>query len=190
MNTTMTLSKKLLILSGATFSLLLIPLIAMQFTDEVVWSAFDFIIAGLLLFGTGFGYLLITIKAENFIYKVASGLALASGLFLVWANLAVGLIGSENNPENLMYFGVILVGLVGAGISRFKARGMSITMFAMAGSMVLIAIIAFMLGAHNYPYSSVLEILGVTGFFSVPFVLSALLFHNVAGPDTEGEINE
>lgn len=155
----------------------------MQFRDEVVWTLFDFIIAGVLLFGTGVGYILITRKAENLVYKIATGIALASGFFLIWANLAVGLIGSENNLENQMYFGVILIGIIGAALSRFKARGMMITLFAMAASMIVISIIAFSMGAHLYPHSSVMEIIGVTCFFVVPFVFSGLLFRNAAGID-------
>ncbi|MFV1884021.1 MAG: hypothetical protein ACMZ7B_06015 [Balneola sp.] len=190
MNTTNSIPGSLLRVLLIVFGLLLIPLIAMQFTNEVVWTLSDFVIAGTLLFGTGLSYVLITTKAENFVYKMATGLALVSVLFLIWANLAVGLIGSENNPENLMYFAVILIGMIGAGISRFKPKGMMLTLFAMAASMVIIALIAFALGAHHYPYSSTMEILGVTAFFTVPFILSGLLYRNAAGFDVKDEINE
>jgi hypothetical protein len=40
------------------------------------------------------------------------GLAVGTALFLVWSNLAVGLIGSENNPANMMYLGVLAVFLL------------------------------------------------------------------------------
>ncbi|MBO6523034.1 MAG: hypothetical protein JJ971_04350 [Balneolaceae bacterium] len=185
MNTSPTLSKKILLLTGVTLSLLLIPLIAMQFTEEVVWSLSDFVLAGILLFGTGLSYLIITMKAGSNTYKIATGLGLGSGLFLIWANLAVGLIGSENNPENQMYFSVIVVGIIGAVLSRLKARGMMITLFSMAASMIVISIIAFSMGAHLYPHSSVMEIIGVTCFFVVPFVLSGLLFRNAADLEIE-----
>lgn len=180
MNTSLSLSKKILLLTGVTLSLLLIPFITMQFTDEVVWSLSDFVLAGILLFGTGLSYLIVTLKAGSNTYKIAAGLALGSGLFLIWANLAVGLIGSENNPENQMYFGVILVGIIGAVLSRLQARGMMITLFSMAASMIGIAIIAISMEAHLYPHSSLMEIIGVTCFFVVPFILSGLLFRNAA----------
>ena len=32
--------------------ILLVPLVAMQFTDEVVWTLSDFVVAGVLLFGS------------------------------------------------------------------------------------------------------------------------------------------
>ena len=46
-------NKRLIVILLAISMLLLIPLIAMQFTDEVNWTLFDFVIAGALLFGTG-----------------------------------------------------------------------------------------------------------------------------------------
>ncbi len=187
MNTSLTFSKKILLLAGITLSLLLIPFVAMQFTSGVDWSLFDFVLAGILLFGVGLSYLIFTLKAGSTTYKLAAGLALGSGLFLIWANLAVGLIGSENNPENQMYFVVILIGIIGAVLSRFKSRGMMITLFAMAISMIAIAIIALSLGAQYYPYSSVMEIIGVTSFFVIPFVISALLFRNATRIESDSE---
>lgn len=191
MNTTTdSFFKHLSYLAIGTVALLMIPLIAMQYTGEVDWSLSDFVIMGALIFGTGFFYLILTRKTENAVFKIAAGLALGSSFFLIWSNLAVGLIGSESNAINLSYFGVILIGVIGAVISRFKANGLMITLFSMAGAMVLIALIAFVLGAHNYPYSSVMEILGVTGFFVVPFVLSGLLFRNASGLDIKEDSDE
>jgi hypothetical protein len=176
MNTNRTLTQAIVVPSLATGLLLLIPLVAMQFTDEVVWTLFDFIVAGTLLFGTGLTYKLLTRKTGEIAYRVAVGFALFTGLFLIWANLAVGIIGSENNPINIMYFGVIIVGIIGAFIVRFKSTGMTYTMFAMAIAMALVAVIALISGMHRVPYSSVIEIVGVNGFFFMLFVVSALLF--------------
>ena len=74
--------------------LLLIPLVAMQFTEEVNWSLFDFIVAGVLLLGTGliFELILRTVKATR--SRVVIGLVLFAMLFLVWAELAVGIFGT------------------------------------------------------------------------------------------------
>ena len=46
-------NKRLIIIVLISASLLLIPLITMQFTDEVNWILSDFVIAGALLLGTG-----------------------------------------------------------------------------------------------------------------------------------------
>lgn len=71
--------------------ILLVPLIAMQFTDEVVWTLSDFIIAGILLFGAGtiFNFAMIKIKNRN--YKIIAGIAILLILFYIWAELAVGI---------------------------------------------------------------------------------------------------
>lgn len=180
MNTDHKLYQSIAGLALATAGLLLIPLIAMQFTEDVVWTLSDFIVAGSLLFGTGLIYKLITRTSGNLIYRVAIGVALFTGLFLVWVNLAVGIIGSEDNPENLLYFGVILVGLVGAFITRFQSHGMAYTMFAMALAQALVTAIALFSGLYQSPPSTVFHIIGVNGFFITLFALSALLFRYTA----------
>jgi hypothetical protein len=47
-------------------------------------------------------------------------------------NLAVGVIGTEDDPANLMYVGVLAVGIIGAIIARFRPHGMARTLFATA----------------------------------------------------------
>jgi len=98
----------------ATGFLLLLPLLAMQFTNEVVWDVADFIVAGVLLFVTGLTYKLAAIKVGNIVYRSAVGLALTAAFILIWVNGAVGIIGSENNDANLMYGGVIGVFVLNA----------------------------------------------------------------------------
>ena len=74
--------------------LLCIPLIAMQFTSEVVWTLSDFIIAGILLLGTG---IVIEVVARN-VKEKRTRIGMIIGtlivLFLVWAEMAVGIFGS------------------------------------------------------------------------------------------------
>lgn len=160
--------------------LLLIPMTAMQFSDEVTWTIRDFIFAGTLLMGAGFAYKLLSKKMDGLTYKLAAGLAVASSLFLIWANLAVGLIGSEDNPANLMYMAVLAVGLIGANLARFKPKPMSKTLFAMALVQGLIAVIAVGFGMHQYPGGSVSVMVNINGFFIVLFAVSGLLFRHAA----------
>lgn len=181
MNTDNKLYQPIAYLALTTGLLLMIPLIAIQFSDEVAWTFSDFVIAGGLLFGTGFMYILVTRllatqMADNTVYRIAIGFALFAGLFLIWANGAVGIIGSENNPYNIVYFGVIAVGIIGAFIARFKPEGMTYTMFAMAVAQALVAAIALIGGFYQSPPSTVFHIIAVNGFFITLFVVSALLF--------------
>lgn len=74
--------------------LLLIPLVAMQFTTEVNWGPEDFIVAGVLLFGTGLSIELVLRKITKTTHRIALCGGIMFLLFLVWAELAVGLFGT------------------------------------------------------------------------------------------------
>lgn len=176
MNTNNSLFKSIAAVAVATGVLLLIPLVAMQFTNEVDWTHSDFIFAGILLFGTGLTYKLITRKSGEIVFRVAVGFALFTGFLLIWSNLAVGIIGSENNAINLLYFGVIFVGIIGAFIARFKSKKLALTMFAMATAQALITGVAFTIGMHHLPEVTVYHILAVNGFFITLFIVAAMLF--------------
>jgi hypothetical protein len=72
--------------------ILLIPLIAMQFTDEVNWTKFDFLVMGTLLFGAGalFEIILRFVKKSNF--RIILILLLLATFFFIWVELAVGIL--------------------------------------------------------------------------------------------------
>lgn len=180
MNTSVNISKALLIVALITVIILLIPLVAMQYTTEVNWGMADFIIMGALLFSTGSAFVILNAYSTNYLYKLAMALALGSTFLMIWSNLGVGLIGGGAHVGNLMYAVVIGVGLVGTYLVRFSSRGMAHTMFAMASTFVLIAIIALAANMQNYPGSSVKEIIGVNGFFSLLYGVAGILFRLVS----------
>ncbi|MDB5242129.1 MAG: rane protein [Spirosoma sp.] len=74
--------------------LLLIPLVAMQFTDEVNWTLSDFIIMGVLMLGTGLLCELVMRKVPSIKYRIAICSAILAGLILIWIELAVGIFGT------------------------------------------------------------------------------------------------
>jgi hypothetical protein len=74
--------------------ILLVPLFAMRFTDEVNWDLTDFAVVGALLIGTGLMYELASRKVSNIKCRAAVGVALVAALLLVWAELAVGIFGT------------------------------------------------------------------------------------------------
>jgi hypothetical protein len=172
-------SRSILSVALRTALVLSVPLVAQQFTDEVNWSVADFLVMGVLIFSAGLSYVLITRYVTNIVHKAAIVMALGSTFLMIWANLAVGLIGSGPNPGNLMYLGVIAVGLIGTFFSRFTPAGMERTLYAMALAVVLLAIIALATNMQQYAGSSVAEIIGVNGFFTVLFGISGLLFRYV-----------
>ncbi len=83
--------KPLLVVAAGTAVVLLLNAIAMQFTPEVSWGPGDFLAAGLLLFGAGACAVLASRFAATRRARIVVGCAVALGLALVWAELAVGL---------------------------------------------------------------------------------------------------
>jgi hypothetical protein len=177
------LSKFLHTIPGAavvTLLILSIPLIAMQFTQEVNWSVGDFIVMGILIFSMALAYVLLARFAPNFIYRAAIGSALGATFLMIWANLAVGLIGAGPHAGNLIYIGVVAVVIIGTFFSRFTAKGMEVAMFSAALALVLVAVIALLANMQSYPNSSVAEIISVNAFFAFLYCISGLLFRYVA----------
>lgn len=115
----------------------------------------------------------------NAAYRSAIGVALAAAFILVWLSLGVGIIGADGDPANLMYFGVLAVGIIGAAIARFRPRGMARALLATALAQASVAAIALIAGL-GYPWSGPLEILALNGFFVALFVGSAWLFRRAA----------
>lgn len=74
--------------------LLLIQLITMQFANEVKWSLFDFVLAGILLLGTGLLCELVLRKVIKIQHRIAVCLAILALLFVIWVELAVGIFGT------------------------------------------------------------------------------------------------
>ncbi len=77
-----------------TALILLVPLLAMQVTDEVDWDVADFAVIGTLLLGTGLVYELAARRVSNPKHRVVIGVVLAAFVLLVWAELAVGVFGT------------------------------------------------------------------------------------------------
>jgi len=167
------LSQQITYVTLGTIFLLFIPLIAMQFSQEVAWTPADFLIAGTLLFITGSSYVMITQNAKHLAYKVAIGLMLFSILFLIWSNLAVGIIGAEDNPINLWYFGVVLISISGMLLSRFKPTGLAYTLLTMITGIAVITLTVLLRGIQS---ESLFEILGINLLFIILFGLAGNLF--------------
>jgi uncharacterized membrane protein YgdD (TMEM256/DUF423 family) len=76
----------------ATLAILLVPAVAMRFTNEVNWGPGDFLVGGALLAGTGLAYVLAKPRIAGRPGRLLLGGLLALGLLLVWAELAVGIV--------------------------------------------------------------------------------------------------
>jgi hypothetical protein len=169
-----------IVIWGTAAFLLLLPLIAMQFTNEMNWDETDFIVFGAMLFGACGVYELAARMTPNFAYRAAVGVAVVAAFILIWMNLAVGIIGSEDNPANLMYGGVLAVAITGAFIVRFRPHGMARVLVATAFAQALVGIIALVEGlgstGENWPRAIVV----LTSFFAALWLVSAWLFRKAA----------
>jgi len=163
----------------AAVVILLVPLVAMQFTDQVVWGPGDFAVAGALLIGTGLLYELAVRKSANAVYRIAVGVALAAAFLLIWINLAVGIIGEPDELANAMYFGVLAVGLIGAVFARFHPQSMAYALFATAFAQALVGAIVLIFSLGD-AMTGRLETVVLNGLFVALFAGSALLFRRAA----------
>lgn len=87
-------NKRIIIVFVITAILLIIPLIGMQFTDEINWTLFDFIVAGVLLLGAGLTGVFVLRKIKNPPARIAVISVLLIVFILIWLELAVGIFGT------------------------------------------------------------------------------------------------
>jgi hypothetical protein len=166
---------------GTAAFLLLLPLVAMQFSKEVNWTLFDFVVFGAMLLVACGTYELATRLSGNTAYRAAVGVAVVGGFLLVWMNLAVGIIGSEENSANLMFAGVLAVGAIGALIARFQPHGMARALVATALAQALVAVIALIAGLGELP------LWFLTVFYVALWLASAGLFQKAALETVSGK---
>lgn len=162
--------RQMLFVALGTAAFLMIPLLAGLLTTEVNWGIFDFIVMGILISGSGMLYVFVSRISDNTAYRVAAAITIFTGFLIIWINLAVGIIGAEDNPANLLYIVVFLIGLIGAGISRLKPRGLSWTLFIAAFFQVITPVLAL-----PFWESSLHEPPGLTGLFLLNSFIGGLL---------------
>ena len=160
---------------GSAAALILLPLVAMQFTQEVAWDLADFAFAIAMVLVVGVTFELAVRVSRSSAYRAAVAVALAAAVLLVWINLAVGIIGNEETPANLTYFGVVAVALAGAVAARFRADGLARAMVAAAIAQAGVFVWALIAGfGFTGP---------ITVFFCGLWLLSAWLFRKAGAEE-------
>lgn len=117
-----------------------------------------------------------------------------TAFFLAWINAAAGIIG--DGPVNVMYFGLLAVGVVGAILSRFEPRGMANTLFAAAAVRMCIPVIALLMWRAGWqdrlfdpnspkpPFDpGIAPVFGLNAVFAVLWIVSGLLFWRAGRSD-------
>lgn len=160
--------------------LLILPAVAMQFSEEVQWTAFDFAVAGAALFICCSLWELGFRLSDSAAYRMGLGIAVGAALVTLWVNGAVGVIGDEDNPANLMFVVVLALGVVGAFVANFKAAGMARAMTATAVAQALVGVIA-LAGRMGSEAGAWMQVIVVFTFvMCAAWMLSAWLFRRAA----------
>ena len=160
--------------------LLVLPLAAMQFTGEVAWTVGDFIFAA-IMFAIAGGLMELAVgRSSSWAYRGAVAIAVASAFLHIWITGAVGIIGSENNPGNLVYLAVLVIAVFGSLMALGRPAGMAWAMRLTALAEVLAPIVAY--AAVADPASDVLrpEVFGSAVVFTGMWLVSAALFAKAA----------
>jgi hypothetical protein len=168
------LGKTMLRVALVSLGLLMVPVVASRMVDGWNWNAGSFVIVYVSFFGVGMVYAVIARKMGAWSYKAGVGVALVAGFALGWSNMVQ--VADSGHPENLVYYSVLAVGIVGACLARLKARGLALTLFAMAATLALIAVI---LPSGAPPYLARNMAIG-HGVFVALFTASGLLFRHAS----------
>ena len=154
-------------------ALMVLPVLALRGVDPAQWDPpGDFVFLAILLAGVGLPYEAAARVGDAKAYRAGVVVALAAAFLSAWINLAVGIIGSEDNPANWIYAGVLGVAAAGAAMGRFRPLGMARAMAAASAAQILAFVVALVAG------------LGFTGpitvFFAGLWLISAWLFARAA----------
>lgn len=127
---------------GGAAALMLAPAVATQVSDEMAWDPADFILVAIMLAAACGAWEFAMRKTRNWAYSAAAVVAAGAVFLLVLVNGGVGIIGNENDPVNLLFFGVLTLALGGAIVVRFRPEGMARVMAVTAGAQVLAGALA------------------------------------------------
>lgn len=164
---------------GAAAGLILLPLIAMQFTDEVAWTASDFVFAAIMFGSVGLG-LELAVRKGNRAYTIAAALALLVSFLSFWFTGAVGIIGNENEDSNALFLGVIALALAGSLITLFRPAAMAVVMVVAAVAQTAVPVVASIIGDSTMAAIWAPEVIILTLIFTAMWLASARLFRNAA----------
>ena len=132
------LGKTILRVALGALAVWMVPLVASQFFEDWHWGVGGFVRAYVLFFLTGMVMALVARRMGVWSYKAGVGLALVAGFALGWSTMVQ--TADSGHPERLWYLSVLIVGLIGALLARLQPRGLALTLFAMAATLALIAV--------------------------------------------------
>lgn len=125
---------------GALLALLALPAIAMQFSQDVSWTARDFVFAAVLLGALGLGVEFAVRVGNSGAHKAGLIAAALTAFATLWANAAVGIVG--DGPINIAFAAMVAAGLIAGVLTKFQARQMAAITGAMVACVLAVGLIA------------------------------------------------
>lgn len=138
------------------------------------WTASDFVLMGVMLGSVGLGIEFLVRRSGSNAFRLGSVVAVLTAFMTVWANLAVGMIGSEDNPYNLFFMAIPLLVFTAAAVVRFDPRRTAIIMVAAAVAQLGLALGGMGIDVRGARFSS---------FFAFLWLVAATLFWSAAVGD-------
>ena len=106
-------------------------------------------------------------------YFFGAAVAVAVSLLTIWMRM----VGSEDNPANLGYFGIVFTGVACAFTARLRAEGMARAMLATAGAQTVIGtFVATAPISARVEQHGVAGVVAQAGLFVALWLVSAALF--------------
>ena len=118
-------------------------------------------------------------------YLAGLAIMLAAAFLQLWMNLAVGIVGDTDNPQNQGFFGVVVTAAACAFVARGKADGMARAMLATAGVQALLAAMVATAPITARDPNGPAGVLMLSSVFCALWLASAALFHRGARAEVE-----
>jgi hypothetical protein len=120
-------------------------------------------------------------KPGRTFYRIGAAVALAAAFAELWINLAVGIVGREDNPVNQGFYLIVAAAAACAFTARLSAEGMARAMLAVAGLQALLglAVATAPSTARDEPMGAAGVLLLSAGFAAL-WLIAAALFHGSA----------
>lgn len=163
-----------------TALIVMLPILGNHFVEDWHWDVRGFVLFGTIIFSLAFSFQFITRNIHTAAYRYALGLTLVFSFTVFWGNWVQA--ADDVNPAALAYLIVPVVGVIGAVIARFRAKGMSLALSAMAITQAVLLARAFIIRNPDLTPWTAPVIRGFVGntINLAAFVVAALLFRKAA----------
>lgn len=143
------------------------------------WSLSDFIFAAFILSAGCFLFDWAARSAPSLTYLAGAGAGLVAGFGLLVVNGAVGLVGAEDEPHNLLLGVVLLVAICGSVVAQVKPPIMAKAMMAAALTHIVISVALLVRAGGMSDGDARMEVVGLSVFAGM-WLASAWLFRSAA----------